>query len=451
MGNYQLREAVLDVLLRIDEDSGYSHLLINHEIKSRKLATKDEGLFTEIVYGTLQRKLTLDYYLEAFISKKIEPWVKILLRMSLYQMIYLDKVPDHAILHEAVEIAKRRGHKGIASLVNGVLRNIQRKGLPDTNDIQDPSKRIAVETSHPKWLVKRWLDLYGETITRQMCEANLERKPISIRVQPLKITREDAIKKLEGLGFVAEPSTFSDQGIIVHKGNILRTELFSKGFVTIQDQSSMLVGEMLSVKPRMRVLDACSAPGGKVTHIAEKMEDKGEIHAYDLHAKKTKLIDQKASDLGLTIIDTNQGDARNSHQVYDAETFDRILVDAPCSGLGVIRGKPDIKYSKKEADIERLAHIQQEILESVTPLLKKDGKLIYSTCTVDKHENEKVVKTFLDKHPEFMVDQTFFDELPTVVRNSIGNSEYGLQLFPHTFQTDGFFLTRLIQKGKSDN
>ena len=442
---YQLRNTILDLLLRIEKDSGFSHLLINNEIKAKRIPEKDEGLMTEIVYGTLQRKITLDYYLDSFMknSKKVDPWVRILLRMSLYQMIYLDKVPDHAIIHEAVEIGKQRGHKGIASLVNGVLRNVQRKGVPDTALIENQSIRLSVETSHPAWLVDRWISNYGYETTKAMCEMNITRKHSSIRVQPMKISREIAMEKLTEQGFVVKESIFSPQGIIIEKGNILNTDLFKEGFVTIQDQSSMLVGEMLDVKPGMHILDGCSAPGGKVTHIAEKMHDEGMIHAYDLNKNKIKQVDDKASMLHLSIIDANPGDARKLGELHEKESFDRILIDAPCSGLGVIRGKPEIKYGKKESDIKRLSEIQTEILENIAPLLKSNGLMIYSTCTVDVQENEGVVKQFLKANPDFQIDAEFFETLPAPLKNSPGITENGLQLFPQDYNTDGFFLTRL--------
>ncbi len=291
--------------------------------------------------------------------------------MSVYQMQFLDRVPDHAIIHEAAEIAKHRGHKGIASFVNGVLRSVQRNGVPDTSKIEDDAKRLAVETSHPEWLIRRWVDMYGWRVTEDMCHANSSQKPMSVRVQPLKISRDRAMDELHELGFETRESGFSGQGIIIDKGNILKTWLFDEGYVTIQDQSSMLVTEMLQAEPGMAVLDACSAPGGKVTHTAEKMENKGSVAAYDLHAKKAKQIRQKADQLGLTIINAKQGDARKLQTEHKQESFDRILVDAPCSGFGVIRGKPDIKYNKQEKDIHQLAQIQADILEQVAPLLKK--------------------------------------------------------------------------------
>lgn len=452
MGKYQLRNTIIDLLLRIDQDSGYSHLLIDQEIKRRNISSKDEGLLTEIIYGTLQRKLTLDYYLQHFIQreKKLEPWVCMLLRMSIYQMIFLDRIPDHAIIHEAAEIAKQRGHKGISSFVNGVLRNVQRKGIPDSNAIENDVKRLAIETSHPQWLVERWMKFYGLEVTEEICTANLTKKPLSARVQPMKITRKQAMEDLKEQGFTVRPSAFSNQGIIIDHGNILHTALFQKGYITIQDQSSMLAGEMLQAKPEMHVLDTCSAPGGKTTHIAETMQNKGTVHAFDLHKKKLNLLDKKALELDLTNIETRQADARKLQSNYEKETFDRILVDAPCSGLGVIRGKPDIKYNKQEKDIRQLSVIQSDILDTIAPLLKKDGLLIYSTCTVDMEENEQVITRFLEKHMNFKVDQNFFHDLPAVLQASPGLTDKGLQLFPQGFGTDGFFLTRLIKKGITD-
>ncbi|UFU00981.1 16S rRNA (cytosine(967)-C(5))-methyltransferase RsmB [Radiobacillus kanasensis] len=448
MAQQKLREAALELLIRIGEHGGFSHLLIDQAIKKNAFDRRDEALLTEIVYGTIQRKLTLEYYLSHFVDgkKKMDAWVKWLLWMSMYQMIYLDKIPDHAILNEAVDISKKRGHKGISSLVNGVLRNVQRKGLPDMNGITDPARRLSLSTSHPEWLVRRWLTFYGEQITVEMCQANLTHKPMSVRVQPLKLTRQEAMEELEAEGLKVEPSIFSSQGIIICEGNVLRTKLFQEHNLSVQDQSSMLVAEMLEVEPDMTVLDACSAPGGKTTHIAEKMQNLGAVHAYDLHEKKAKLVTKRATELELSIIEAKQADSRQLQDLHEKESFDRILLDAPCSGLGVLRGKPDIKYHKREEDVRTLAAIQLELLESVCPLLKKDGKLLYSTCTVDKDENEQNIERFLQLHPEFEVDSTFTTQLPTPLQESIGLSAYGLQLFPFEFDTDGFFLTRLVKK-----
>lgn len=447
MNKFILRNTIIDLLVRIDEDSGYSHLLIANEINRRKIPSKDEGLLTEVVYGTIERKLTLDYFLEPFIQtkQKLKPWVSMNLRMSVYQMVYLDKVPDYAIIHEAVEIAKQRGHRGLASFVNGVLRNIQRKGVRDFAEITDKVKRLSIETSHPQWLVERWINHYGFDIAEKICQENLKKKPMSVRIQPLRISREDAISQLIDQGLKVRASTLSNQGIIIDEGNIIHTKLFADGLVTIQDQSSMLAGELLQADPGMKVLDTCSAPGGKVTHIAEKMKNEGTIHAFDLHQKKISLVNKKASQLQLSIIDANHADARNLGELLEYESYDRVIIDAPCSGLGVVRSKPDVKYSKSIEDITRLSHIQFDILSSVAPLLKKNGQLIYSTCTIDKAENEEIIQRFLNTHDQFKVDANFVNDLPEVLQKSEGLTTNGLQLFPYEVHTDGFFITRLVK------
>lgn len=445
MKTAQLRMLILELLLRIEKDRSFSHLLINREIQKSNLTTKDEALLTQIVYGTLERKLTLDYYLSSYVdpTKKLDLWVKVLLRMSVYQMIFLDKIPDHAIIHEAVEIAKQKGHRGTQGFINGVLRNVQRKGVRDISEISDPVERLSIETSHPLWLVKRWIEQYGFQTTQEICLANLEEKPISLRIQPLRIARGEAIQYLENEGFQVKPSIFSEQGIIIEKGNILTNNLFKQGMLTIQDQSSMLVAEVLKPEPGMTVLDACSAPGGKATHIAEKMKNDGIVYAHDLHKKKVNLIEEKQRNLQLSIIEATAYDARKLQDKYKNTSFDRILVDAPCSGLGVITSKPEIKYEKTAEDIERLQSVQSDILNHAAQLLKDDGLLVYSTCTIEKTENEEVIHQFLEKNPEFIVDTSFFNELPEVLQSSIGITEFGVQLFPQSFKTDGFFLTRL--------
>ncbi|RCW70763.1 16S rRNA (cytosine(967)-C(5))-methyltransferase RsmB [Saliterribacillus persicus] len=444
---YHLRQAALELLIRIGDQGGFSHLLIDQHIKKFNLDRRDSALFTELVYGTMQRKLTLEYYLTPFLQSKkaLKPWVKWLLLLALYQKIYLSRIPDHAIIHETVEIAKRKGHKGIASFVNGVMRNIQRNGVKSTDEIKDPVERLSIETSHPFWLVNRWVEMYGFETTQDMCQENLSHRPTSIRIQPMKIDRGQALEQMEEAGIKAQTSKFSGQGIKIEEGNILHMDLFKENYITIQDESSMLVAEMMALEDGMTVLDACSAPGGKTSHIAEKLANSGKIFAYDLHSKKANLVKKKLELLNLTNVEVAQADSRNLAELHPPEKFDRILVDAPCSGLGVLKGKPDIKYHKQEKDIFQLADIQETLLDKIAPLLKQDGKLMYSTCTVDKHENEEQIEKFLENHPDFEIDPAFFTELPTFLKNTQGLSRFGLQIFPQDFQTDGFFLTRLVK------
>ncbi|WML56827.1 16S rRNA (cytosine(967)-C(5))-methyltransferase RsmB [Neobacillus sp. PS2-9] len=438
-----VREIALDLLTTIEKNQSYSNLLLNTTIEKNELSQKDVGLLTELTYGTLQRKMALDFYLNPFIkdNKKLADWIHHLLRLTLYQMVYLDRIPDRAAIYEAVDIAKKRGHKGIASLVNGVLRSIQRKGLPSLNEISDPNKRLAMETSHPEWLVTRWVDQFGFDKTKEMCEINLTAPMQTARVNLTKISRDECVALLEEDGFQIEKSPIIPEAIRCLKGNLASTISFKYGMFTIQDESSMLATYALGAEKDEFVLDACAAPGGKSTHIAEKMNNTGEVISVDLHQHKVRLINDNASRLGLENIKTSVSDSRHLQDKFKDVLFDRILLDAPCSGLGVMRRKPDMKYTKTEKDLERLSTIQQDLLKSVSPLLKKGGILVYSTCTVDKEENENTVLKFLENNPDFEPDLTFKDRMPEAVQPFI--TGYDLQVFPQDFGSDGFYIAVL--------
>lgn len=446
MSKKNVRNLALDVLIDIEKKRAYSNLSLHHVIETNELSAQDVALLTELVYGTVQRRDTLDYYLQPFVKGKIEPWVRLLLRLSLYQMVYLDRIPDRAVLFEAVEIAKRRGHRGIASLVNGVLRSIQRQGLRSFDEIQDDLERLAIATSHPLWLVRRWVEQFGLDATKRMCEANVLPPEQTARVNTTKATVSDVIAELKKEGIEAVPSTVVDVGVKMVKGNAAKTKAFQNGLLTIQDESSMLVAYALSPNETDVVLDCCAAPGGKTTHIAERMNNRGRIVALDIHDHKVKLIEQQAKRLGLSNIEAKQLDGRQAHTQFAAETFDRILVDAPCSGLGVIRRKPEIKYAKNEKDIAQLAEIQLNILRAVAPLLKRGGTLVYSTCTVDREENERVIAKFLDEHPQYERDHTLALRLPSSVAPYVHDGM--LQLLPHHVFSDGFFIATLKKKGE---
>lgn len=443
-----IRKEALEILVRIEKSGSYSHLLIDQAIQQEKVAKIDEQLLTEIVYGTLERKLTLDYYLAPFIQKqkKLQDWVRMLLRMSVFQMEYLDNVPTYAIINEAVEITKQKGHKGIANVVNGVLRNVQRQGVRELALIEDEVERLAITTSHPLWLVNRWISEYGFDVTKEMCEVNMTKKPIHLRVNQLKNNREAILQQLQAADIVASASSFIEEGIVITKGNVLKTNLLQTGDVTIQDHSSMFAAKSLDVAPQMQVLDTCSAPGGKTTYLAELMDNEGKIYAYDLHQNKIKLIDKNAKRLHLTNIETKAKDARTLREIHEEKSFDRIIVDAPCTGLGVLRSKADIKYNKQEKDIDNLQQVQLAILNEVAPLLKDDGKLVYSTCTVNKTENNDVVKSFLNEHQEYIVDEAYLRQAAEQLGEKALITAEGLQLFPQTMNADGFFITRFVKK-----
>ncbi|MBT2725969.1 16S rRNA (cytosine(967)-C(5))-methyltransferase RsmB [Bacillus sp. ISL-75] len=441
-----VRAIAMDSLVAIEKNQSYSNLLLNNTIEKHELSPKDVGLLTELTYGTLQRRMALDYYLEPFVkdNKKLANWVHHLLRLTLYQMIYLDRIPDRAAIYEAVEIAKSRGHKGIASLVNGVLRSIQREGLPSMEEVSDPNKRLSLETSHPEWLITRWVNQFGYEKTKEMCEVNLTAPLQTARVNLTKISRDECVAILEEDGFQIEKSPIIPEAIRSLKGNLASTIAFKYGMFTIQDESSMLAAYALGAKQNEFILDACAAPGGKSTHIAEKMDNTGEVISVDLHQHKVRLINDNAKRLGLENIKTSVSDSRQIQEKFNKESFDRILLDAPCSGLGVMRRKPDMKYTKTEKDIERLSTIQQDLLMSVSPLLKKDGILVYSTCTVDKEENEYTVKTFLENNPEFEGDLSFKNRMPEAIQPLI--TGFDVQIFPQDLGSDGFYIAVLRKK-----
>ncbi|AIE59604.1 16S rRNA (cytosine(967)-C(5))-methyltransferase RsmB [Bacillus methanolicus] len=439
-----IREIALDLLETIEKNQSYSNLLLNSKIERNEIDQKDVGLLTELTYGTLQRQMTLDYFLKPFIKKKPDRWVLHLLRLTLYQMVYLDKIPDRAAIYEAVEIAKKRGHKGIASMVNGVLRNIQRQGLPPLENINDPIERLAIETSHPEWLVKRWTDQFGFEKTKKMCETNLTPPFQTARVNVTKISRDECLQLLENEGFRVEASSIIPEAIKCLKGNLATSNAFKNGLITIQDESSMLVAYALNIEENFTILDAAAAPGGKSTHIAEKLNQTGKVISLDLHEHKVKLIGRAAERLGLDNIELKVLDSRLAPEHFAAESFDRILLDAPCSGLGVMRRKPDLKYTKTEEDVYKLKQVQQDLLKSVAPLLKKGGILVYSTCTVDREENHEVVESFLKGNNLFEGDATLKDRMPEAVKPLV--DDFMLQILPQDFGSDGFYIACLRKK-----
>lgn len=444
------RELALELLLRIEEEGAYSNLLLRSQLSRSEMSSADRRLTTELVYGVLTHKLLLDHRIAAYLTspiEKIEPWVLNLLRLSFYQFLYLDKIPPYAVVNEAVELAKRKKHQGIARLVNGVLRAYLRD--PNKNKSLEelsPVRRLSLLYSHPEWLVDFWVNTYGLEETEKILAANNRPSPITIRINPLKTSREEVLRLLKEEGIKGEPSPIAPQGIRIIEGeNPATKEGFREGLYTIQDESSMLVAPLLKPNEGLRVLDACAAPGGKTTHIAELMKDKGSIVANDLHPHKGGLIERQGERLGLTSIQPVVGDAATLADRVEGK-FDRILLDAPCSGLGVIRRKPEIKWRVTMEDLLHLPEVQYRLLHSLAPLLAEDGLLVYSTCTLNPHENEEVVERFLAEDPSFRLDETLIDDLPSPSLEKVLIKPGMLLLFPSRFGTDGFFIARLKKR-----
>ncbi|GKQ42564.1 ribosomal RNA small subunit methyltransferase B [Companilactobacillus sp. RD055328] len=435
--NNNARYIALNILNSVLINDAYSNVEINRAINKEELNSKDIGLMTNIVYGVLQNKLTLDFYLQDYLKgKKVDPWVNTLLLISIYQMEFLDKVPDRAVIYESVEIAKRKGNRGISGFVNGVLRSYQRQGHKDVSIIQDIDNQLSVKHSVPVWIVRLLKEQLGLEKTKSILESLNYPSSLSIRVNTKKISRNDLKSKLLDKGIETIESEISPFGLVTDDHRVINSSEFKEGLYTIQDESSMLVAPALQVKADSIVLDACAAPGGKTTHIASFLDENqgGSVLALDIYDHKLDLINQNSERLGMSkIIKTQNFDA--THIEALDQKFDRILIDAPCSGLGLLRRKPEMRYNKTSSDISELIDIQRNILNSAADSLNIGGILVYSTCTIVDEENSQQVQNFLDTHDNFeQVD----------VLTSLGNSDDKMvKLYPDDYQTDGFFISAI--------
>lgn len=428
-----LRALAFETIQDIINDKAYSNIIINDVLSNNELNRADKGLYTELVYGTLKRKYTLDYLLKPFVQTKLKGWVRQLLWMSIYQYVYLDKIPEHAIINEAVEIAKYKGGPHNGNVVNGILRNIMRSDLPDFTEITDDKKRIAIEYSLPKWLVDHWTTHFGIEKTETIAQSFLDKVTTTVRVNLTRISVDDAIRRLTD-DYIVEQDREIETCLHISGKPIIESRMFKDGLISIQDKSSMFIGELMALKEGDQVLDACSAPGGKACHIAEILNGTGHVDATDIHEHKIDLIDFNIRKLRLSNISAFEHDATEK---YD-KVYDKILVDAPCSGLGVLRHKPEIKYEQSQHAIESLVEIQLEILNNVKYNVKPGGTMIYSTCTIEQMENENVVYTFLKENKDFEFDQ--FEHPIT------GEKVKTMQILPQDFNSDGFFITRIRRK-----
>ena len=424
------RSLALSVLDDVFINQAYSNIALNKHLKGSQISAVDKGLVTELVYGTVARKLTLEWYLSHFIEDRdqLDSWLYVLLLMSAYQLRYLDKIPDHAVVNEAVELAKVR-KKGSEKLVNAVLRRILREGWPDITSIKRKNKRDSIAYSLPVWLVSKLKEEYGEERAQAIFESLLVRNKASIRVTDL--SRKEEIQVL----LEANNSLLATTGLVKEQGHFAGHNLFADGTITIQDESSQLVAPTLDLQGDERVLDACAAPGGKTAHIASYLTT-GQVTALDLYDHKLDLIQENAQRLGVADrVRRQKLDARKVHEFFGQDSFDKILVDAPCSGIGLLRRKPDIKYNKETADFASLQEIQLEILGSVCQTLRKGGIITYSTCTIVSEENFQVVEAFLESHSEF--EQVKLEhECKDIMKDGC------ILITPELYGSDGFFISQ---------
>lgn len=427
----KVRETALKVLYEVDKKGAYSNIALNEILKSvrkseNEIDNRDVGFISEIVYGTVAWKLTIDEIIKKYSTiklKKISPWIINILRMSIYQIVFLDKVPKSAVVNEGVNLAKRYGHQGSKNFVNAVLRKVEKKDYEEFFAIKNDTERISKTTSMPVWLVEKLIKETSIQKADEICKASNLRPILWIRANTLKITPEELKNRLNEEKIEAQ----IDGNFLIIQGikNIENLSLFKEGLFTIQDKTAGLIPEMLKTKPGEKVLDACSSPGGKTTYMAEKMKNQGEIIAWDIHPHRVKLVEETSKRLGITIIKTEEKDATKYEEKY-RNYFDKILLDVPCLGLGVIKRKPDIKWQKQSEDIEEITKIQKNILKNCSKYLKDGGELVYATCSILKEENEEVIYDFLENNKTFeMLEE--------------------IQIYPSE-KNDGFFMAKLQKK-----
>ena len=421
------RSSALRVLDACRKSGAWADAALSAELGREPLSGQDAALCSRIVYGVLQTRMLLDYYLAAYCSQRLDHLqtpLSDILRIGAYQILFLDKVPDHAAVSESVELAKSAKRGTASGLVNAVLRKLSqnKKRLPPLPE--EPVERLCVETSHPRWLTERMIAVLGWEEAAAFLRANNELAPLTVQLNPLKTTREKLIAELRGEGIDVRPHPWVPDCLeLTGVGDLSTLGAFYRGAFTVQDAAARMAS--FGIEPGMSVLDVCAAPGGKSFSAAFAMRDEGRIVACDLHENKLKRIRDGAARLGLTCIETTAADGRDFHEEWES-AFDAVLCDVPCSGLGIIRKKPDIRYKAPEP-LSELPAIQRAILDNAQRYVKPGGLLVYSTCTVLPEENDAVTESFLSEHRNY---QPISDG-------------HAPAFWPQCDQTDGFYIFRM--------
>ena len=437
------REEALHILSEINQKGAYSTLAIkkNLEMESQR---KDANFIRELVYGVLENKRLIDKIIEESSTvklRKIHPMIMEIIRIGVYQLLFLDHIPESAAVNESVKLAKAYGHKGTVGYVNGVLRGIaSKKGYYKDLDFMSDDEMMAVKFSHPDFMVDIWIKQYGIDFTKDLLAANNSVPPFSIRVNTLKCTVEDLRSLLLSKGIQTEKGKLAKDSLIVKNPHeIISLEEYTNGLFTVQDEASMMVTEAMNPKIGSVCLDICAAPGGKSTHIAQWMNDEGLVISRDIYPHKIMLVNHLKDRLGISSINVQLHDA----MVFDSELegkVDYCLVDAPCSGLGLIRRKPDIKWTRTADELKVLSQLQYRMLQNASSYLNLGGVLIYSTCTLNYQENLEVITDFLSSDPRFKLTPIEFDSGKVISETQ--ESGY-LELYPHIHGSDGFFIARM--------
>ena len=441
------RELAVNMLLEIAEQNKYSHLVIRNVLdKYNYMDGRDKAFLKRITEGTLERKIEIDYVLNQFSKvsvSKMKPFIRNLLRVSVYQLLFMDSVPERAVCNEAVKLAGKRGFKNLQGFVNGVLRNIARKKeeISWPEEERNTAGYLSVKYSMPEWLVEKFLSERGASQTEKMMESFLEASPVTVRLKETlkEEDREVFLNEMKKSGVRFKKHPYLPYAFeILNAEGISALPGFTEGLFMVQDVSSMLVCEAADIKKGDRVIDVCASPGGKALHAAEKLQGTGFVSARDLTEYKAEMIRDNIRRMNVKNVEAFVSDARQLRE-EDVETADVLLCDLPCSGLGIIGKKTDIKYHVSEEGLKQLKELQREILSVVWQYVKKGGVLIYSTCTVNPDENEENVKWFTENYPFQTENLSPF--LPECLKEE--GKKGMLQLLPGIHETDGFFLARL--------
>lgn len=439
MGN--ARWVALQALGRVNADDGYSNLVLDQALKKANLDSRDSALASALFYGVLEHRITLDWVISQHSKKPIHQIslpVLDCLRLGIYQLVYMDKIPQSAAVNESVKLTRLSKREQASGFVNGVLRSFLRTGcdLKLPNAIEEPFLNASIRYSCPEWLIRMWNKAYGRENTLQLLVALEGRPPLTARINPLRGTDKQLLEIWESEGVKAKAVTGVCHAVRLEEtGSVDRLPGFQRGEFHIQDLASQLCCYALSPQPGERVIDVCSAPGGKAFTLAQMMKNQGELLAFDLYEAKVRLIEQGAKRLGLSIIRAAVRDARE--EAKGLPKAQRVLCDAPCSGLGILRRKPEIRY-KNSNTLDSLPDLQYLILCKSSELVEENGILIYSTCTLNPKENGKIADRFLSGHPEFA---PYPLRLPQGIARNVWEPDHQITLMPHIHGTDGFFIS----------
>src|SRR5262249_54869663 len=428
------RYEALSILVRVEQDRAFADIALEHALDEAKLDPRDVALCTEIVYGTLRWRRHLDWRLAPHLKRplaKLDPWVRNLLRLAAYQILFLDRVPSWAAVNEAVSLARLKARTpGPAEFVNAVLRALTRASRPPSLPAP-PIEALATRLSLPDWIASRWIARYGSAEAEAPMTAMNERPPVTIRANLLRVSRDDLARRARDEELAeTRPTALAPEGLVVLRSTVARWSAFAEGLCTIRDEASMLIARLLDPKPGELVADACPAPGTKSTHLAELRGNRGTILSMDPHAGRLGLLASAATRLGASIIEPHVGPIATLAPNWPMQC-DRVLVDAPCSNLGVLRRNPDVKWRRTEVDVRRLGDKQPAILAAAGSMVKPGGGLVYATCPLEPEENERVLGAFLATHAGWQVDRPAdFPVAPDVTGF--------IRCLPHVHGTDGF-------------